>query len=68
MQTNQIVDSQPHLHVCISHAIVIKMASTSHQAIKCAALESAKKLGYQLHQEEAIVEFVSGKDALMTLP
>ena len=34
-------------------------------------LESAKKLGYQIlkpHQEEAIVEFISGKDMLMTLP
>ena len=34
-------------------------------------MELAKKLGYQIlkpHQEEAIVEFVSGKDMLMTLP
>ena len=33
-------------------------------------MESAKKLGYQIlkpHQEEAIAEFVSGKDVLMTL-
>ena len=59
----------------ISHAKVVKWllllaSKVGPQAIKCAAfikcaaLESAKKLGYQIlkpHQEEAIAEFVSGK-------